>query len=163
MTQRFPIISNYPPFQFSHLRRPYWTAAVVGIFLTAGSAIAPAEEDGSTDDGDYEFVSSADIPGPILKDWSTNPSFQHYNRAVSLYLDGKHSDALHHMRAAVRAQRFNYATAGLAFSNLCMMYLKVGKYKNAQAACTKALTILPGYVPAALNLARAKKHTAPEG
>jgi hypothetical protein len=103
----------------------------------------------------------ADRPGPVLTTHDDNPSVVAYNKAISLFLDKKFPAALEEMRAAVRADRFGYPTVGLAFSNLCLMYLKVGKYKNAQASCSKALLVLPAYIPATINLARAKEHTAP--
>lgn len=163
MTRRFLTIARALPYEFHATRQLIQAMAIAGVLLTAVSTATRANEDGSSDDGDYEFVSSADMAGPRLREWSTNSSYMHYNRAVELYTQGNYPEALQHMRAAVRARQFGHPTIGLAFSNLCMMYLKVGKYKNAQAACTKALSVLPGYVPAALNLARAKKHMAPEG
>ena len=135
--------------------RPVRSMAIIGLCLAWVTA------DVRADDAAGDHVSSADIPGPELSEAAANPSHLSYNRAVRLYLDGHYGKALDEMRAAVRARRFGQSASGLAFSNLCLMYLRVGKYKNAQAACTKALTILPGYVPATLNLARAKRRAGP--
>ena len=110
--------------------------------------------------GEQEYA-GADRPGPVLTTNTDNPSVAAYNNAISLYLESKYPEALEEMRAAMRANQFGYSTLGLAFSNLCLMYLKVGKYKNAQAACNKALVILPAYVPATINLARAESRIEP--
>ncbi len=120
--------------------------------LTAGFSAAKAEES--------EFP-GADQPGPVLTTHDGNPSVAAYNKAVSLFLEKKYDEALEKMRAAIRADSFGYPTVGLAYSNLCLMYLKVGKYKNARAACSKALIVLPAYIPATINLGRAKERIGP--
>ncbi len=106
--------------------------------------------------------SSADIAGPALPLSDTNISIRNYNEALRLYEGEQFEDALEAMRAAVRAQDFDDSYLGFVFSNLCLMYLRVEKFKNAQAACTKALDFLPGYIPATINLIRAKDRTSPE-
>lgn len=132
-----------------------WLVVTLGCFLAAITLQAVAEPHGVVP------VSSADDARPLLPDSPNNPSVQAYNRSILLYRNGSHKEALEEMRAAVRAASFYPPSNGLAFSNLCLMYLTVGKFKNAQAACSKALLVLPDYVPATLNLIRAKNRERP--
>lgn len=130
--------------------------AAKAVLLTFGFLAAlPASAD-----SDAEFP-GADRAGPLLTTNQENPSVAAYNRAIKLYERKKFAEALEEMRVAVRTNKFGYTNMGLAYSNLCLMYLKVGKYKNAQASCSKALIVLPAYIPATINLARAKERTAP--
>jgi len=133
-----------------------WLVLTLGCFLAAITLQAVAEPHGVVP------VSSADEARPLLPDSPNNPSVQAYNRSILLYRNGEFDEALQEMRAAVRAASFYPPSNGLAFSNLCLMYLTVGKFKNAQAACSKALLVLPDYVPATLNLIRAKKRERPK-
>ena len=126
-----------------------WFGAALLIAGLSPEAVSSATED---------VFPGADFPGPVLTIDTDNPSVAAYNKAI---LDEKYDEALEEMRAAVRADSFGYPTVGLAYSNLCLMYLRVGKYKNAQAACSKALIVLPDYVPATINLARAKERSTP--
>ena len=136
-------------------RAVLWVVLTLGCFLAAVTLQAMAEPHGVVP------LSSADDARPLLPDSPNNASVQAYNRSILLYRDGKHEEALEEMRAAIRASSFYPPSNGLAFSNLCLMYLTVGKFKNAQAACSKALLVLPDYVPATLNLIRAKNRERP--
>ncbi len=135
----------------SRLARVFTACALAGT-LCAGAAQA--------NDADYEFP-GANTAGPVLKDLNGNPSITAYNKAIALYRDKRYPQALEEMRAALRAQSFEHPAIGLAYSNLCLMYFHVKKYKNAQAACSKALQILPDYIPATLNLGRVKNRMEP--
>lgn len=135
----------------SRLHQAFAVCALAGT-LCAGAALATETE--------YEFP-GANTAGPILKDQSGNPSITAYNKAVTLYRDKKYPQALEEMRVALRARSFEYPAIGLAYSNLCLMYFHVRKYKNAQAACSKALQILPDYIPATINLTRVKRRMEP--
>ena len=136
---------------------PGWRIRLVAsaaALLTASAAYA------FIPDYESEFP-GADTAGPLLTTSRENPSVQAYNEAVRLYRKEKFPEALEQMRAAVRAQEFGPQNIGLAFSNLCLMYLRVGKYRNAEAACSRALLVLPDFVPATINLGRAKSRLKP--
>ncbi len=130
--------------------------ALAAFLLVCGMLIAaPANAD-----SEDEFP-GADKAGPKLTTNIKNPSVAAYNRAIMLFESRKFAEALEEMRAAIRANKFGYTNLGLAYSNLCLMYLKVGKNKNAKASCSKALIVLPAYIPATINLARAKERDGP--
>ncbi len=133
---------------------------IVNLFAVLAVVVATAVGTPVAAEGDAEFP-GADRPGPVLNTNANNPSVAAYNRAINLFRDKKFAEALEEMRAAVRANKFGYTNLGLAYSNLCLMYLKVGKFKNAQASCSKALVVLPAYIPATINLAHAKERDAP--
>lgn len=136
--------------------RMWRNRAVASVFVLFTTTAAGAFV--SDDDTDFP---GADAAGPMLTTSRENPSVEAYNNAVVLYRQEKYPEALEQMRAAVRAQEFGPQNIGLAFSNLCLMYLKVGKYRNAEAACTRALRVLPNFVPATINLERAKARLKP--
>jgi tetratricopeptide (TPR) repeat protein len=135
-------------------------AALVMLVTVAFGSPAFATSDAEETSDSIE-VSSADLAGPELPHDPGNESVQFYNQAISLYNDAMYEDALATMRAAMRARRFSEPNVGLAYSNLCLMYLRVEKFANATAACNRALLILPNYVPAVLNLARAENRQGP--
>ncbi len=136
-------------------------AALLGMALAlqVGSANAAGTTTASLE---QTYVSSADLAGPALPDDPSNESVVAYNKSIQLYQEREYEAALETMRAAVRARGLVDDSTGLAYSNLCLMYLRVGKFLNAEAACTRALMLLPNYIPAVLNLARAERRESPE-
>lgn len=131
---------------------------MVTLVLAGAFGITPSA---ASDDKD-ELVSSADIPGPVLRGRPDNPSVQAYNRAVKLSKKNKFPAALKNMEKAFKASRFSEETIGLAYSNLCLIHYKIGNDEEAVEACKMALIWLPNYVPATLNMARVQARIAAE-